>query len=210
MCCRYERSRTLNNEDTKEDKKNRKRESIGALMRDAGVAGDAAHERHVLGGTPEATGWKPVPPWAPHPGQVLVRQGSHLCFGSGAAGASWRSPPGAAIANWFGLIFDARGNFATGFEKCMLPGNINERIVLFANKHEGFDAHLFSKTGQMVGARHRRTRNFEQKTKRTKTLRELHELAQIVFNHSEGLLDHETTDHRTQNFEQRRHEDAKG
>jgi len=49
------------------------------------------------------------------------------------------------------LFFDSRGNFDTGFENCMLPGNINERIVLFANKHEGFKGHLFSKTGQIGG-----------------------------------------------------------
>jgi hypothetical protein len=59
--------------------------------------------------------------------------------------------PGAAGANWFWSFFDSRGNFDTGFENCMLPGNINDRIVVFANKHEGFEGHLFSKTGQVGG-----------------------------------------------------------
>ena len=30
----------------------------------------------------------------------------------------------------------------------MLLGNINERIVTLANKHKGFDRHLFLKTGE--------------------------------------------------------------
>jgi hypothetical protein len=33
----------------------------------------------------------------------------------------------------------------------MLPGNINDRIVVSANKDEGFEAYLFSKTGQFEG-----------------------------------------------------------
>jgi len=49
----------------------------------------------------------------------------------------------------------------------MLPGNINDRIATFANKHEGFEGHLFSKIGEfrgekrklttepMIGTRHR-------------------------------------------------------
>jgi len=49
------------------------------------------------------------------------------------------------------MLFDSRGNFATGFEKCMLPGNINDRIVTFANKYEGFEGYLFLKTGQIGG-----------------------------------------------------------
>jgi len=55
------------------------------------------------------------------------------------------------MANWSWSFFDSRGNFATGFEKCMLPGNINERIVTFANKYKGFEGHLFLKTGQNGG-----------------------------------------------------------
>ena len=35
----------------------------------------------------------------------------------------------------------------------MLPGNINERIVLFANKHAGFEGQLFSKTGEIGGSK---------------------------------------------------------
>ena len=35
----------------------------------------------------------------------------------------------------------------------MLPGNINDRIVTFANKHEGFEGQLFSKTGQNGGVK---------------------------------------------------------
>jgi len=57
----------------------------------------------------------------------------------------------ALAVHGFKLLFDSRSNFATGFEKCMLPGNINDRIVVFANKHEGFEGHLFLKTGQMEG-----------------------------------------------------------
>jgi len=68
-----------------------------------------------------------------------------------AARALSLAPPGSAIANWFWLFFDSRGNFATGFENCMLPGNINERIVTFANKHDGFEGQLFLKTGQFGG-----------------------------------------------------------
>jgi hypothetical protein len=59
--------------------------------------------------------------------------------------------PGSASANGFWLSFDARGKYGTGFKKCMLPGNINGRIATFANKNEGFDRHLFSKTGQIGG-----------------------------------------------------------
>ena len=59
--------------------------------------------------------------------------------------------PEAAMVNWFWLSFDSRGNFDTGFENCMLPGNINERIVTFANKYKGFEGHLFLKTGQNGG-----------------------------------------------------------
>jgi len=74
-------------------------------------------------------------------------------------GAEWRAgPPSRRVArNWallahgFKLLFDARGKYDTGFKKCMLPGNINDRIVVFANKHEGFEGHLFSKTGQIGG-----------------------------------------------------------
>jgi hypothetical protein len=33
----------------------------------------------------------------------------------------------------------------------MLPGNINERIVVFANKYEGFEGQLFLKTGVLRG-----------------------------------------------------------
>jgi hypothetical protein len=55
----------------------------------------------------------------------------------GGAGAFWRN--WALSVHGFKLFFDTRGNFATGFEKCMLPGNINDRIVTFANKDEGFD-----------------------------------------------------------------------
>jgi len=68
---------------------------------------------------------------------------------AGTAGARWQNL--ALSVHWFKLFFDSRGNFDTGFENCMLPGNINERIVLFANKHEGFKGHLFSKTGQIGG-----------------------------------------------------------
>jgi len=35
----------------------------------------------------------------------------------------------------------------------MLPGNINDRIAVFANKHEGFEGYLFSKTGQIGGVK---------------------------------------------------------
>jgi len=51
----------------------------------------------------------------------------------------------------FKMLFDSQGNSDTGFENCMLPGNINDRIVVFANKHEGFERHLFLKTGQNGG-----------------------------------------------------------
>jgi hypothetical protein len=34
----------------------------------------------------------------------------------------------------------------------MLPGNINNRIVTLANKHEGFEGHLFLNSGFSASA----------------------------------------------------------
>jgi len=46
------------------------------------------------------------------------------CFARAAAiPASWGN--WALTVHGFKLLFDSRGNFATGFKKCMLPGNIN-------------------------------------------------------------------------------------
>jgi len=59
----------------------------------------------------------------------------------------------ALLVHGFKLLFDSRGNFATGFEKCMLLGNINDRIVTFANKYKGFEGQLFLKTGQFGGGK---------------------------------------------------------
>jgi len=63
----------------------------------------------------------------------------------------------------------------------MLPGNINDRIVTCANKYKGFEANLFSKTGEyrgensklttepMIGTKHIWTQIFEQKETKTFT-----------------------------------------
>ena len=74
------------------------------------------------------------------------RRGAVHAASFAAAGRNW-----ALSVHGFKLFFDSRGNFDTGFENCMLPGNINERIVTFANKHKGFEGHLFLKTGQIGG-----------------------------------------------------------
>jgi len=95
------------------------------------------------GGARRARGTDAVAPalrWAPERPQ---RGHCHQA----ASRARPATQPAAAMLNRFQLSFDSRGNFDTSFENCMLPGNINERIVVFANKHEGFDRHLFSKTG---------------------------------------------------------------
>ena len=74
----------------------------------------------------------------------------------------------------------------------MLPGNINDRIATFANKHEGFDRHLFLKTGEyrgensmltkepMIGTRHRWTQIFEQRA--TKGMKTFTRIARIDTN----------------------------
>ena len=84
--------------------------------------------------------------------------------GGEPAGRNW-----ASSVHGFKLLFGTRGQYDTGFEKCMLPGNINGRIATFANKHEGFDRHLFLKTGEFRGENrfsttdeHRCTQIFEQ------------------------------------------------
>ena len=93
--------------------------------------------------------------------------------GGEPAGRNW-----ASSVHGFKLLFGTRGQYDTGFEKCMLPGNINDRIVVFANKHRGFEGQLFSKTGQMEGEN--RGQRAEVRGRKP---------------------DHGTTDHGTQTFE---------
>jgi hypothetical protein len=64
----------------------------------------------------------------------------------------------------------------------MLPGNINGRIVTFANKDEGFDRQLFLKKGQKTGKKQKKdldTNGHEllnnEGTKDGRPLREMHE-----------------------------------
>ena len=98
---------------------------------------------------------------AAHPLSARQRGGRTLCWASAFEAlrrdqSEWPRRDdchqhGQDVFVGFHFLFDSRGNFATGFKKCMLPGNINDRITTFANKHGGFDRHLFLKTGQKGG-----------------------------------------------------------
>jgi hypothetical protein len=77
----------------------------------------------------------------------VVRERLRIACGHPSGGGAELGVAGSRVQR----LFDSWGNFATGFKKCMLPGNINDRIVTFANKHEGFEGHLFSKTGEIGG-----------------------------------------------------------